>query len=405
MAVNSMSFQQSATLINEILEQMTGQSSLAPVDEAEFVAVGTTLLQTGYDALNTAVSQVLSRSIYSARAYSPIYPSIERDSIEWGGIVRKVTTLDLDFMDDEAYNVANGNGISDCDPFLVNRQKSVQFNWYGGNTKELVVTFTEQQLRQAFTSSADFGSFMAAAATNLTNQINQKIEAESRITVNNMIAAACYEGGDRVIHLLTEYKAETGNATITAANYLSNDEFEPFAKWMYGRLNTQKAFMKERTNKFHANITSYNGAALTKPIMRHTPAENLNIWMITDFMNQVDASALSGIYNQQLLSIGAYELVNYWQSIETPKTVQCIPNILDVDGTCYTPEQEDEPVAVTCENVIGIMFDDEALGITVMNEDVRSIENPRGRYFNNWYNWVCRYYNDQTENFVVLILD
>ena len=83
-------------------------------------------------------------------------------------------------MDDKGYNVANGNGITDCDPFLVNRQKAVQFNWYGGNTKELLVTVTEQQLKQAFSSSAEFGSFMAAQAQNLINQINQKIEAESR---------------------------------------------------------------------------------------------------------------------------------------------------------------------------------------------------------------------------------
>ena len=143
MAVNSMSFKQSSTLINEVLSQMTGQTSIAPVDESEFVAVGTTLLQAGYDALNTAVSQVLTRSIYSSRAYNPIYPSIERDSVEWGGIVRKVTTLDLEFMDDKGYNVANGKGVTDCDPFLVNRQKAVQFNWYGGNTKELLVTVTE----------------------------------------------------------------------------------------------------------------------------------------------------------------------------------------------------------------------------------------------------------------------
>lgn len=400
MAVNSMSFKQSATLINSVVEQMTGQSSIAPVDESEFVSVGTTLLQAGYDALNTAVSQVLSRSIYAARAYSPIYPSIERDSIQWGGIVRKVTVLDLDFMDDKAYSIANGDGTSDCDPFLINRQQSVQFNWYGGNTKELLVTFTEQQLRQAFSSSADFGSFMAAQSQNLINQINQKIEAESRITVNNMIAAACEEGGDRCLHLLSEYKDETGNNTITAANYLSKDEFEPFAKWMYGRLNTLKAFMAERTSKYHANITTYNGAALSKPIMRHTPAENLNIWMLTDFMNQVDASALSGIYNQQLLSIGGYELVNYWQSIDNPTSISVTPNVLDTDGTCFAT---DSPAQVS--GIVGIVFDDEALGITVMNEDVRSIENPRGRYFNNWYNWVCRYYNDQTENFVVLLLD
>lgn len=401
MAVISMTFQQSATLLNSVLEQMTGVSSIAPVDESEFVAVGTTVLQAGYDQLNKAVSQVLTKSIYSSRAYSPVYPSIMRDSQQWGGIVRKVTILDLDYIDDEAFNIADGNDISNCDPFLVNKQKAVQFNFYGGNVKELVVTTTEDQLRQAFTSSADFGSFMAAQAQNLINQINQKIEAESRITVNNMIAAAVTNGGDLCIHLLTEYKADTGNTTITAANYLSAAEFEPFAKWFYGRINTLKDFLKERSWQHHVSIQTYNGVALSKPIMRHTPEEYLNIFMLSSFMNQVDSSALSGIYNTQFLSIGGFERVNYWQSIETPDTIEVKPNVLNgVDGSCSVP---DDPV--TQDGIIGIMFDDEALGITVIDEGVRSIENPRGRYFNNWYNWTARWYNDQTENFVVLLLD
>ena len=400
MAINSMSFEQSATILNEMLEQMTGATSLAPIDESEFIAVGTTVLQAGYDQINKALSQVLTRSIYSSRSYDPIYPSIMRDTQKWGGITRKVTVLDLDFIDDEAFNIADGNDISDCDPFLVNKQKAVQFNFYGGNVKELVVTTTEDQLRQAFSSSADFGSFVAAQAQNLVNQINQKIEAESRLTVNNMIMAACYEGGDRVVHLFTEYQADTGNSTIDITNYLSADEFEPFAKWFYGRLNSLKDLLKERTAKFHANITSYNGAALSKPIMRHTPDEFLNIFMNSNFMNQVDASALSGIYNTQFLSIGGFERVNYWQSIEDPTTVQGKPNVLDVDGTCYTTDE-----AQTCSNVIGVLFDEEALGITMIDEGVRSIENPRGRYFNNWYNWTARWFNDQTENFVVLVLD
>ena len=400
MAINSMTFQQSATILNEMLEQMTGASSLAPIDESEFIAVGTTVLQAGYDQINKALSQVLTRSIYSSRAYNPIYPSIMRDTQKWGGITRKVTVLDLDFIDDEAFNIADGNDVSDCDPFLVNKQKAVQFNFYGGNVKELVTTTTEDQLRQAFSSSADFGSFVAAQAQNLVNQINQKIEAESRLTVNNMIMAACYEGGDRVVHLFTEYKADTGNTTIDITNYLSAAEFEPFAKWFYGRLNTLKDLMKERTAKFHANITSYKGAALSKPIMRHTPEEFLNIFMNSNFMNQVDSSALSGIYNTQFLSIGGFERVNYWQSIDDPTTVQGKPNILDTDGTCYTT---DDPQ--TCSNVIGVLFDEEALGITMIDEGVRSIENPRGRYFNNWYNWTARWFNDQTENFVVLVLD
>lgn len=398
MAVNSMTFKQSATLLNALMQQMTGEKALTAADESEFVSVATTALQQGYDQLNTAVSQVLTKSIYVSRSYSPIYPSIERDNAVWGGIVRKVTILDLDLIDDQAFSLTDGQ--TGPDPFLVNKQKAVQFNFYGGNVKELVVTTTEDQLRQAFSSSADFGSFMAAQAQNLVNQINQKIEAESRATVNNMIAAAISADGDRVIHLLTEYKAATGNNTITAANYLSAAEFEPFAKWFYGRINTQKRFMAERSEKYHAQITSYNGASLAHPIMRFTNDNDMNVFMLSEFMDQVNASALSGIYNEQLLEIGAFERVNYWQSIETPDAIKIVANELQADGTCAA-----SAAAVEESGIIGVMFDRDALGITIIDEGVRSIENPRGRYFNNWYNWTTRWYNDQTENFVVMVLD
>ena len=398
MAVNSMTFQQSATLLNALKEQMTGEQSIAVQDESEFVAVATTVLQQGYDQLNTAVNQLLTRSIYVNRLYRMIYPSIARDEARWGGIIRKVTMIDLDLIDDDAFNLTDGQ--TGPDPFLVNKQHAVQFNFYGGNVKELVVTTTEDQLRQAFSSSADFGSFMAAQATNILNQLNQKIEAECRAVVNNMIAAAIDAGGDRVIHLITEYKAATGNTTITSANYLSNAEFEPFAKWVYGRLNTQKRFMAERSEKFHGNITTYNGAALTHPILRHTSDEYMNIFMLSEFMDQVNASALSGIYNEQLLEIGSFERVNYWQSIDDPSSISLYANELQSDGSCAK-----SAAAVEESGIIGIMFDDEALGISVIDEGIGSIYNPRGRYFNNWYHWTTRWYNDQTENFVVLLLD
>lgn len=399
MAVNSMSFKQSATLLNSVIAQMTGATTLTPTNEAEFVSVATTALSTGYDQLNKAVSQVLSRSIYSSRAYNPIYPSIERNSEVWGGIVRKVTILDLDYIDDAAFSLVDGQ--TGADPFLVNKQKAVQFNFYGGNVKELVVTTTEDQLRQAFSSSADFGSFMAAQAQNLINQLNQKIEAESRICVNNMIAAAiASDTNERVVHVLTEYKAATGNDTITDENYLSEAEFVPFAKWLYGRMNTLKRFMAERTGMYHANITSYNGASLTQQIKRHTTDQYMNIFMLSEFMDQVDSSALSGIYNEELLEIGSFERVNYWQSINSPSSISIVPNILGVDGNCAAAES-----AVEQSGIIGVFFDDEALGITIIDEGVRSIENPRGRYFNNWHNWTSRWYNDQTENFVVMVLD
>ena len=396
MAVNSMTFQQSATLLNDVLEQITGKKSIAAVDESEFVSVATTLLQTGYDQLNTAVQEVIGRSIWVSRAYDPIYPSIMMDEEKWGGITRKVTTLDGEFIDDQGYPLTDGTSI---DPFLIQKRKNVQFNFYGGNTKEMLVTTPEEQLNTAFHSSGEFGSFMAAQAVQLQNQLKQKIEAESRIVVNNMIGAVINADGDRVMHVLTEYKAATGNTTITAANYLSEAEFVPFAKWMYGALTTKKRFLAERSTKFHAQINTYAGVSLTKPILRHTTDQFLRIFMISQFMDQVNSSALSGIYNQDLLSIGRYESVNFWQNIEAPYSVSVTANELQADGTCAAGTPVESHI------VLGCLFDVEALGITVKAESVRSIYNPRGRYFNNWYNWIVRWFNDQTENFIVLLLD
>lgn len=396
MAVNSMTFQQSATLLNDVLEQITGKKSLAAVDESEFVSVATTLLQTGYDQLNTAVQEVIGRSIWVSRAYDPIYPTIMMDEEKWGGITRKVTTLDGEFIDDKGYPLTDGTSI---DPFLIQKRKNVQFNFYGGNTKEMLVTTPEEQLNTAFHGSGEFGSFMAAQATQLQNQLKQKIEAESRIVVNNMIGAAINADGDRVMHVLTEYQAATGNTTITAANYLSEAEFVPFAKWLYGALTTKKRFLAERSTKYHAQINTYAGVSLTKPILRHTSEQFLRIFMLSEFMDQVNSSALSGIYNQDLLSIGRCESVNFWQNIDAPSTVSVTANELQADGTCAagTP--------VVSDIVLGCLFDVEALGITVKAESVRSIYNPRGRYFNNWYNWIVRWFNDQTENFIVVLLD
>jgi hypothetical protein len=126
----------------------------------------------------------------------------------------------------------------------------------------------------------------------------------------------------------------------------------------------------------------------------------MNIFMLSQFMDQVDSSALSGIYNEQLLDLGSFERVNYWQSIDTPDSISIVANELQADGTCAASAS-----AIEQSGIIGVLFDDEALGISIIDEGVDSIYNPRGRYFNDWYHWTARWYNDQSENFVALLLD
>lgn len=400
MAVNSMNFEQSATMLNEIVEQMTGQTSIAPVDESEFVRVATTTLKTGYDQLATAISQVMERSIHGARVYVAPFPSLIRDEDAWGGIVRKTTNLDLDYEDCDAFDpVAMANGQS-VDPFKINRQITIQTNFYGGQVEDLIVTRTKAQLQTAFSGSAEFGSFWAQLAQDLANQITQRVEAQSRETLLNLIAADINHNDDRVFHAITEYKAETGNTTITASNYLSEAEFDPFAKWLFGKLKTIKKYLRNRSGKYHTNITTYNGQSITKPIMRFTSEEYLNVYMLSDFMDQVESSVLAATFHNDLVGAGNYESVDYWQNIDSPDLISIKPNVLAADGTC---DATNDPIETS--GIIGVMFDYEAAGITIKYEDVDSIWNPKGKYMNEIHTTAIRSYNDQTENSIVIMLD
>ena len=400
MAVNSMNFEQSATMLNEIVEQMSGQTSIAPVDESEFVRVATTTLKTGYDQLATAISQVMERSRHGARLYVAPFPSLIRDEEAWGGIVRKTTNLDVDYEDCDAFDesaMTNGDSV---DPFKINRQLTIQTNFYGGQVEDLIVTRTKAQLQTAFSGSAEFGSFWAQLAQDLANQMTQRVEAQSRETLLNLIAADIEHNDDRVFHALTEYKAETGNATITDSNYLSEAEFPYFAKWLFGKMKTLKKQLRNRSGKFHTNLTSYNGQSITKPIMRFTSEEYLNVYMLSDFMDQVESSVLSATFHNDLVGAGNYESVDYWQNIDSPDSIAIKPNVLDVNGTCAAAA-----AAVETSGIIGVMFDYEAAGITIKYEDVDSIWNPRGKYMNEIHTTAIRSYNDQTENSIVIMLD
>ena len=65
MSVNTMSFEQIATVLNSIVHQATGQNEITPTNTAEFVSVANTALSLGDDVVMNAISNVLSRTIFA----------------------------------------------------------------------------------------------------------------------------------------------------------------------------------------------------------------------------------------------------------------------------------------------------------------------------------------------------
>lgn len=396
MSVNTMTFEQSATLLTSLVEQATGQKVLTPTNESDFVSLAQTTLRTNYDIMATAISQVLSRTIFSSRPYNAVFRGLQVDSEKFGGHVRKINYIDVSIEDDERYDLTDGLPV---DMYKVNKLKAIQTNFYGSNTHQIHITIYRDQLDACFENSQAFGSFMAGALQNIANQIEQINENERRMALQNLMAGTIDAGGAQVIHLLTEYKNDTGNTTISATNWQSEAEFPYFVKWLYGFLNTTIDLMRERTALYHQNITTYNGAA-AKPIMRHTPRQNMRAYMLNSLMRHIDASVMSSVFHNELLDTVDFEAVNFWQSIQTPAALSITPVTMQADGTYAAGD------AVAETNVVGVLFDEEAAGTTIIsNWTATTPFNPAGGYWNTFYHWNVRTWNDMTENCIVLLMD
>lgn len=394
MAVNTLSFNQLSTVLTSIVNQATGKANLTATNTADFVSVAQTGLQAGYDPLSTAISQVLSRTIFSARPYSRKFKGLEADSLRYGNHVRKLQVADKAWEDDSRITLTDGQSI---DQYTVNKPKVLQTNFYGANVYQKSMTIYRDQLDCAFSGPEEFQRFIGMIMGNASDMIEQAHEATARATIANYIAAVVsgsgtLDDGERVVNLVTAYKTYAG---ISDANWnvYAPANYAPFARWAFGLIKTISQKMQERSLAYHQNPTGYD-------ISRHTPVSDQRAFIYTPEMNTIDATVLSTTFNDEYLKLLPHENVTFWQSFNTPDSINVTPAYMAANGTIATAES-----AVSQGNIFAVLCDQEAMGYTVVNEWSQPTPfNAKGGYYNQFWHFTDRYWNDFTENFVVFLM-
>lgn len=401
---SDLTFNQLSTVLTEIVSQATGQKALAPVNTSTFITVATKGLKVGYDPLATAISQVLSRTIFSVRPYTRKFKGLNVSNQRYGNHVRKLLTIDKPFEDDDRLKLTDGASI---DQYKVNKPKVLQTNFYGANQYQKSVTIYKDQLDCAFSSPDEFASFISMIMQNASDMIEQAHEETARATIGNLIAGifameteeapgkglAKANGGRRAVNLLQLYNQETGK-TLTVADAFKPENFEGFVKFAFSTINTTADLMTDRNTLFSSQLTDY-------PILRHTPKDRMKFYLYTDLVNKINSEVYSTVFNPDFLKMVDFETVNYWQSSLSPSSVNLRPSVLKNDGTVDVVSP-----ALTISNVFGVLFDEEAAGYTTINEwSQPSPFNARGGYYNQFWHFTDRYWNDFTENAVIFYMD
>lgn len=391
-SVNELNFKQVSALLTYIVNQATGQSALTPTNMSEFVSVATTALKNGVDPVMSAITQMVTRTIFSIRPYSEKFKGLRVSSERWGNIVRKLNIADGAYIDDTSFALPeDGQSV---DMYKLRRPNILQTNFYGANVFSIERSYFREQLECAFTGPEELASFYSMVTGNIMDMIETAHENLKRATLSNLIGGIVKGGGaEQKVHLLTEYNAKTGGE-YTEVTIMAPDVYPDFMKFVYARIATVSALLTERLQIHHINVTG-------KAITRHTPYENQRLYMYAPAMYESTARAIADTYHDTFLRYADHETVNFWQAVETPDTIKVIPSYLASSGNIITPSE-----AVSVPKVFALLCDEESCGMTVCNEwSATSPLNISGGYYNVAWHFTDRFWNDFTENAVVFTMD
>ena len=402
MSVNTMTFEQTSAVLNSLVQQATGRSSVINT-EADFISVAQTALTIGKDVIFNELSNVLAKTIFAIRPYSASMKGLEKSLPQWGSYMRKFNIVASDWKDDDAYKYPvafdstqtsnpTGNGLS-VDPWIINKRDFVQTNFLGQSVFSDEYTVFEDQLETAFRNSEEFGQFLSMVTTDMSNKIELAKENMSRGLVANFIGGLITENNSaRVIHLLTEYNTLTG-LSLTATTVFQPDNYPAFMKWVYGRIASIASLFKEMSTKFQTLITG-------KPVPRHTPYNRQKMYMLGQDRYQIDSRVLADAFHDNYLKYADTETINFWQGIDTPDKIMVTPTYTSTAGVATVGS------ALTKTGVFALLFDEDAMGWSLVHERVIPTPvNARGEYRNIWYHMRLRCFSDNTEKGVVFLLD
>jgi hypothetical protein len=157
------------------------------------------------------------------------------------------------------------------------------------------------------------------------------------------------------------------------------------------------------------NVTNFGGemsggtasGGVDKTVMRHTPLTNQKVYLYAPARFQTEAMVIADTYHDNFIKYADNDTINFWQSIKTPGSIKVKPTYMLPTGELTTPA-----AATQTDNIFGVMFDENALGYTLVNQwSAPTPFNAKGGYSNIFWHETARYWNDFTENGIILLLD
>lgn len=379
---NQIEVNQIYDLCNQIFQQMTGRTDIAAVDSASLVAMGNEVSNLGKNDLwlNTLARRI-GLTIDSYRVYRNSFSDLYRTQVEWGALVQKLTVEMPDAVADDMYKVGQMNGQA-LDHYIINNPKAKQKIFDKETPYSFFITMQEKMLTEAFLNAGAMASFVNQVFGKVQNKIEVVLEDLARVALVNMM---CNLSTKQEIKLVTMYNSKTGS-TLNPQTALFDPAFMRFAIGMMNNIAS-----KLETMSVLFNTDGYD---------RFTPKSEQRFYVLADFITQLETVVQYAAFNPQYVNKSVDIAVPYWQGVKEGDDVNDIAVLSKVIGKVGSK------VDKTIENVVGVLFDREAIGTFRQEEKVLTTPvNARGAYYNTFWHEKQMWFNDMSENVVIFTLN
>ena len=383
------------TILNDIMLEVTGQQ--VPQEDAEsvpivqedlsnIVEIGTMIFNNNWrDNYVGAMINRIGREVFVDRTYEGYAPTVLRDAWEYGSIMAKTRCKIFDAKANPSWSLESGQTVNQFEfspPTVYEKFFNKKVAW------QIDCSFTEIQLRESFTSAAAMNRFYSMIENRIATSMTIYIDSLIMRTINNFIGEKLY-ASNGVIDLLAEYNSGL-ETPISAAAAMRSKEFLRFAA-----LTISLCVERFRAPSANFNIQDGEDANIT-----FTPREYAHLVLHADLAKAMEVYLQSDTYHDELVKIGEYETIPYWQ-IQGDKYQLANTSRIDVKLASSTSLSSK---TVDRNYVVGVLFDRDALGVLNENRRTTSAYNANGEYWTNFYKTDTSYFNDLAENGLVFVL-
>lgn len=396
-----MEMKQVAQFTNDVVQEVIGETAVVQEDLSNVVDIGTQIFNaSAFDAYVKTLINHIGKVIFVNRPYSGSAPSVLMDGWEYGSVLEKISSEMPTAVENPSWELEDGKSY---DPHVFNQPKATAKFFNKRTTFEIDRSITELQVKQSFSNAQQLNAFLSMILNETEKALTVRMDSLIMRTINNMILETVLDsfpattpgtapdltGGTSVkaVNLLYMYNQRFGK-TLSAEEAMTEPAFIRFAAFQIGLYSDRLTRMS----------TLFNAGGM----QRFTPRDLQHIVYLSEFVRAADVYLQSDTFHDNFTRITEGESVPFWQGSGEDYSLASTGK---VNGIPVSESGKENPTPVVVNNVLAVIFDRDALGVTNFDRRVTTQYNAKAEFTNYFYKQDAGYFNDMNENFVVFFAE